>query len=83
MRFCFGHEGVRPRIPKYSCAFLGVSYFLSLDYMDFGKNYLFSESRKEAHEKKWSWLSQLLNKENKDVLYNTRVITQEFDPQPN
>lgn len=44
---------------------------------------LSAESRKVAHDKRWSWLTKYINKENKDVLYNTRVIAQEFEPQPN
>jgi hypothetical protein len=42
-----------------------------------------AQSRRDAHNKRWSWLNKLVNKTKNEPLYNSRIISQEFDPQPN
>ena len=42
-----------------------------------------AQSRRDAHNKRWSWLNKLVNKTTNEPLYSSRIISQEFDPQPN
>lgn len=74
-------QGLHPK-----CDISGVSaliYFISV--MDSRQSYEFPESSSStaAHVKRWSWLAKIMNKNDKDSIYNTRVISQEYDPQPN
>ena len=42
------------------------------------------EDRKIAHKNRWSFLNKILNRSHNDeILYDEKVLVQEFEPKPN